>query len=114
MKYLALLALILLALGCPPKDPVVPPPNPPVDTDLCGEMCEHLKTLGCEEGEDVYNNDIPGPVDEPNQSCEDWCAEMQDKGVFINPRCVSKVESCDEIETARQKEAGTCVDGPAP
>lgn len=110
-----LLTLVLLFIvGCPPKDPVLPPPNPPVDTDLCGEMCTHLKSLGCEEGDDVYNNDIPGPVDEPNQSCEDWCAETQDKGVSINPRCVSQVESCEDIEVARHEDPESCKDDPAP
>lgn len=111
MKYLVLLLPALLILGCPPRDAVVPP-NPPVDTNLCGEMCAHLQQLGCEEGNDVYNNDLPGPPDVPNQTCEDWCVELQDPEhlYFINPRCVALVESCDEdvIESARQKDPETC------
>ena len=111
MKYLFLLLPLMLVLGCPPRDAVVPPPNPPPDTNLCGNMCAHLKQLGCEEAESVYNNDLPGPPDVPNQSCEDFCTEMQDKGVFVNPRCVALVESCENIETARQKEPETCGEG---
>jgi hypothetical protein len=108
MRYLLLIAPLLM--GCPPPDLVVPPPNPPVDTDWCGRMCEHLKGLGCEEGSPVYNNDLPGPLDVPNQTCEDWCMEMQDPEhlYFINPKCLSEVPSCDKIETYRQKDPQTC------
>ena len=102
----------LLLLGCPPnKDPVVPPPTPPPDSDWCGTMCQHLQGLGCEEGEDVYNNDLPGPPDVPNQTCEDWCAELQDPEhlYFINPRCVSEVTSCEQIEEYRKRDPETCT-----
>ena len=114
MKQLQLLWL-LFVLGCPPAiDAVVPPPNPPVDTDLCGQMCTHLESLGCEEAKPVYNNDVEGPKDVPNQSCPEFCKELQDKGVFVNPRCVSTVKTCDEIETARQKDPKTCAAEPEP
>lgn len=110
MTRLALLSLVaLLVIGCPKTtDPPIPPPNPPVDTDLCSDMCEHLDTLGCEEGKPVYNNDLPGPVDVPNQSCADNCKELQDKGFFVNPRCVLTVKSCEDIEPARQKQPEEC------
>ena len=113
-RLLPLLFLALLVIGCPPVQPPVPPPNPPVDTDKCGEMCDHLKQLGCEEGEPVYNNDLAGPEGTPNQSCADNCTELQDKGFFVNPRCVAQVKTCEEIEPARQKESTTCVPAPAP
>jgi len=110
MKRLLLLIPFLL-LGCPPRDPVVPPPTPPPDSDLCGQMCAHLQGLGCEEGEAVYNNDLPGPPDVPNQSCEDWCQELQDPDhlYFINPRCVSLVPTCEDIEPYRKKDPAVCV-----
>ena len=109
MKRLLLLIPFLL-LGCP-RDPIVPPPTPPPDSDLCGAMCAHLKQLGCEEGEPVYNNDKPGPPDVPNQSCEAWCVELQDPEhlYFINPRCVSLVPACEDIEDYRKREPDTCV-----
>lgn len=112
IRILAALAVVALLVGCPPpKDPVVPPPTPPPDTDWCGTMCDHLKMLGCEEGEPVYNNDKPGPVDVPNQSCEEWCTELQDPDhlYFINPRCVSEVTSCDQIEEFRKHDPETCT-----
>lgn len=99
--------LFLILTGCP-LQPSIPPPNPPVDTDLCDEMCTHLQKLGCEEGMPVYNSDIPGPVDVPNQSCTDNCRELQDKGFFVNPRCVLGVPSCEAIEAYRQKQPKNC------
>jgi len=107
MRHLPFLFLLIFLGGCPSVPPV-PPPNPPVDTDWCGKMCGHLKGLGCEEGEPLYNNDIAGPVDVPNQSCEENCVELQDKGFFVNPRCVAQVASCEDIEPYRQKESTTC------
>lgn len=110
-----ILAVALLLPGCPPSEPPLPPsPNPPPDTDLCGKMCDHIGPTGlkCEEGNPVYNNDIPGPADVPNQSCADNCKELQDKGVFVNPRCVATVPNCDQIEAFRQKEPDTCTLAP--
>ncbi len=89
----------------------LPPPTPPAplpDTDLCGRMCEHLTKLGCEEGKPVYNNDLPGPPDVPNQSCKDFCEEMQEKGIPINPRCVATAPACDQLEVYREKDPKTC------
>ena len=71
-------------------------------------MCNHLKDLGCEEGEPLYNSDLPGPVDIPNQTCEANCVELQDKGFFVNPRCVTDAPQCDQIEDFRQHEPDTC------
>lgn len=104
-----LMVPFLFIVGCPNTDIVVPPPPPP-DSDMCGHMCAHLKSLGCEEGESVYNNDLPGPPDVPNQSCEDWCIELQDPDhlYFINPRCVATVPTCDDIEDYRKLNPATC------
>jgi hypothetical protein len=109
MRSFSLLVLVIGLLGCPPE-PVIPPPNPPVDTDLCGAMCAHLKSLGCEEGQDVYNSDMPGPTGVPNQTCQTWCEELQDAShlFFVNPRCVATVTSCDQIEEYRKKEPALC------
>lgn len=119
IQVLAFALPTVLLLGCPPpqKEPAVPPPNPPVDTDWCKQMCDHIgpktaenpNALACEEGEPVYNSDLPGPKDVPNQSCLQWCEEMQNMGVFINPRCISTVPTCDDIEGYRQRDSKTCA-----
>ena len=71
MRTIQALLLVLAVTGCPPKiDPASPQPNPIPDTDLCGAMCEKIgpKGLKCEEGEPVYNSDLPGERGKPNQS----------------------------------------------
>lgn len=110
--------LAFLALGCPHQvDREAPSPAPivPPDTDLCGKMCQHIGPkdkggLGCEEGMPVYDSDKPGPKDVPNVSCEEFCRTSQDRGAFLNPRCVSLVKSCNDIESARKKKPDTCTE----
>jgi len=119
MRFKFLLVVGLLALtGCPKTvDREAPSPAPinPPNTDLCGKMCQHIGPkdkggLGCEEGEAVYNSDKPGPVDVPNETCEDFCRTTQDRGAFLNPKCVALVKSCAEIEPARKKKPETCTE----
>jgi hypothetical protein len=66
-------------------------------------MCLHLRTLKCEEGQDYYDSDLPGKKGQPNATCEHFCQTQQDKGVFVNPRCVAQVPTCAQIEDWRQK-----------
>lgn len=95
--------LLLLLIGCHPQ-PTPDPPGPnPVVTD-CETMCQHIgpENLGCDEGLPVYDSDLPGEPGVPNQSCTAFCEQQQENGLELNPRCVAKVQSCQEIETARQ------------
>jgi hypothetical protein len=73
-------------------------------------MCDHIgpEGLRCEEGNPLYNNDLPGAEGVPNQSCKDNCEELQKKGFFVNPRCVATVQRCDQIEDYRQKQPDVC------
>lgn len=115
MKGRLIAAAVLVSgaiLGCPthtmtPAVAPIPSPEPPKDTSLCGAACRHLADLSCEEGKPVYNSDLPGPRDVPNQSCESFCEEMQDKGLFVNPRCLLTIKTCDEIEEVRSKDCST-------
>lgn len=105
-RYLLLLALPLAVIACPPANSPTPSPTP--DSDLCGQMCQHIGPkaqggLGCPEGDPVYDSDIAGPKGVPNKSCEQFCKDQQTNGVFINPRCVMQVTACDQIEAARQR-----------
>jgi hypothetical protein len=103
MRQLYLLVLLIL-VGCPTREPASPNPPVPPDTDLCPQMCDHLRRLKCEESTDFYDNDKPGPKGVPNSTCEEFCSGQQDKGVFVNPRCVAKVPDCASIETYRKKQ----------
>lgn len=106
MKRLLLVALGLALLGC--FGPEEPEYTPPPDTHLCGEMCSHLAKLGCEESQAVYDIDAPGPPDVPNVTCKTFCEKRQKRGVFVNPRCVLEVTSCEGIEPARRKDPKQC------
>jgi nitrous oxide reductase accessory protein NosL len=111
MRPLLALVVVLttLLVGCPkPPDAPGPAPINVPDTDVCAAMCEHLgpKGLNCEEGQPVYNSDLPGPTGVPNQSCESFCRETQINGLFLNPKCLKSVPSCDLIEDWRKK---TCT-----
>jgi hypothetical protein len=102
MRPHPLLFAPLVLLGCPHAV------TPPVDTDLCPAMCQHIGSvleggLGCAEGQPVYDSTKPGEAGVPNESCTEFCQHQQANGVSINPRCVMQVTSCDQIEAARAK-----------
>lgn len=107
--FLVLASLLTLSACGSRKQPDAPGPRPinVPDSNECQNMCDHLKQLGCEEGQPVYNSDLPGTVGVPNQDCPDWCEEIQILGTFLNPRCLKNVPSCGLIEEWRKK---TCTD----
>jgi hypothetical protein len=100
------LVLVLLLLGCHPQPtPPNPPPGPEPEASACAVMCQRIgpENLNCEEGEAVYDSDLPGPPGVPNQSCTDFCERQQKNGLNLYPQCVAQVQSCGEIEPARQR-----------
>jgi hypothetical protein len=107
------LIIIVCVTGClnsiHKEAPSIAPMEPP-DTVLCGSMCQHLgpNGLNCEEGMSVYDSDKPGPKDEPNTSCEEFCKTSQMRGYFLNPRCLILVPSCNRIEEFRKKDPNFC------
>lgn len=105
MKYLLELVVISLFVSCGGG---VPSSVMPSHTELCDPMCQHLAQLKCSEAEAVYNNDLPGPVDVPNETCTIFCQKMQNKGVQMAPKCVLQITSCEGIESARQLDPETC------
>ena len=106
-----IIALCLLGCACNQNTSVNPTPKP--DSDVCSAMCQHIGPaaqggLGCEEGNPVYDSDKPGPNGVPNESSPEFCKLTQDSGISMNPRCVLRVQSCDQIEFARTKNPSTC------
>lgn len=107
---LACLLIVLFVITCLGCGDYVNRPYPikPESSNQCGKMCLRLTELKCEEGKDVYNDNLPGKEDVPNQSCEDFCKELQEKGVAVNPRCVSLTTSCKKVEEFRAKNPDQC------
>jgi hypothetical protein len=101
MRLSIFVPVVFLLCGCPNDRSFNPQPVP--DSELCSAMCVHLRELNCEEGRPLYDSGRLGPKDVPNKTCEEFCTEQQAQGVFVNPRCVMQVKSCDEIEKSRLK-----------
>jgi hypothetical protein len=102
-----LIPLSFLMVGCPlGGGPGPQPPEP--GKDPIALMCQHLQSLGCEEGEPVYNDSLPGPEDVPNQSCVDFYGGLQKEGITVNPKCVATAPSCDLVEDYRLRDPEDC------
>ncbi len=86
MKIIIVLisALFFIGANCE-KKPVVVVPD---DTDMCPAACENLRSLNCEEGEDLADG----------TTCEQFCEETQNRGHALNPTCVASIRSCSGIE----------------
>jgi hypothetical protein len=79
------------SLGCHgvTSNPVGPHPTPVVvDTDLCDVAEANLKALHCPEGEPTKRGERFGDV----------CRELHAAGIFVNPRCLSTIASCSDVD----------------
>ncbi len=107
MRTFAFCFALAAVFSCTPI-PSQPIPKPAPDSQLCGEMCKHIGPkagggLGCEEGMPVYDSDIAGPPDVPNETCEEFCVRQQANGAVMNPKCLIQITACDQIEAARNR-----------
>lgn len=98
-----ILALVALCLyGCHHNGSTKDTPKEDGGPDSpCGRMCQHFRDLECEEGKSIYDSDLPGPVGEPNLTCEMFCRSQTNLGVDLNPECSAKAPTCEEIEAYR-------------
>ena len=58
----------------------------------CQAYCQHLRTLGCKEGEPLQSG----------TSCETFCIDTQKAGHDLKTACVLKIRSCGEIQSCNQ------------
>ena len=86
MRHTILAILLILLAGCVPKP--TPHPVDPADRVACPAACEHLRELGCEEGQPL----------EDGTTCEVWCEATQEAGHALRPSCVATIKTCDELE----------------
>jgi hypothetical protein len=101
--------VLLICVACNHR-PVSPRPPEVMDTENCSAACDNLKRLRCEEG-----NSIPTGLDCVSDAecgrgedcferkcvapCDTFCRETQNWGVWLQPRCVSMISSCTQLET---------------
>lgn len=69
-----------------------PPPEPDPSADTCATVCEHYRSLGCEEGE-------PTPAGAP---CEEFCAQLLDSDITVPAECIVESASCDEARACEE------------
>ncbi len=86
-----LIALFLIGACRPTSDVDFVPPRPqpiPVDTYMCELAERHLIALNCPEGRPTKRGKPFAEV----------CKELQDNGIFVNPKCLSLVETCAGVD----------------
>lgn len=94
MKKLVFLCLFLVACqnGCPIQptpDPVQPHPTPvPTGSEFCDLAEKRLQDLQCAEGNPTKKGERFGDV----------CRELQSKGIAIDPKCLSEIKTCADVD----------------
>lgn len=66
--------------------------DPAVVERSCQAYCQHLRTLGCKEGEPLASG----------TSCETFCIDTQKAGHDLRMACVLKIRSCGEVQSCNQ------------
>ena len=110
MNKKILISIVLFTFGC--REGVDVTPSPPVITDQykCSSACARLQKLSCEDGNpidmkkscSVTYDCVPGQLCINNTchvTCEDFCIDTQNAGVWLDPGCVSKINKCSEIDS---------------
>jgi hypothetical protein len=64
----------------------------PQPSERCGEACDRMAALGCDEAKPV--EDVDGGL----TSCAEFCKYLTANGVAWNLDCLVLVSTCDEIE----------------
>lgn len=88
--------------GCPAQtnEPPTPPTPTPIvtDTDQCAPAEQHLHDLcSADPGKNNYCCRVVAPT-KKGKSYTQFCQEKQNEGVFLNPKCIESVTSCDQID----------------
>ena len=91
MKKTIIFTLIsTLIIGCQLTDNYITPPKPTPqvqDTKYCVLAEKRLLELGCEEGLPLKDG----------TGFAKFCEDTQSNGIFLNPKCLSEIKSCEEV-----------------
>lgn len=102
MKKILLLVSFLGLSACYPQkgiDEISYRETPvPIDTGLCGSAEYHLTELcKADRNVNIYCCRIIEPTKNGKQFTE-FCIETQNAGVALNPKCLSTVKKCEEVD----------------
>lgn len=95
-KILTLLSIAVLLVACSSTTPIEIRISPKdsleeiKDTELCPLAEKHLKLLYCIPLNKSFQN---------GETFTQFCEESQLRKIFLNPRCLSLISSCDEVKT---------------
>lgn len=122
-------ALATVFVGCPTNPGVTPQPPVINDQAKCQAACDHLKALGCEEGQpidmhttcrinaDCAANQTCSALGTCMVTCVQFCIDTENAGVWLDPGCVASINTCAEINQcplAKPKTACTSDACPMP
>jgi len=74
-----------LILSC--SNSITPPAAVTTDIDYCSKADENLQKLGC----------ISNKYTKKGKSYTEFCTELQNKGIFTNPKCVASLTDCADF-----------------
>lgn len=86
-------------------------PDPVPDTEYCWIACEHIGPsdggLNCPEGLPLeMKPDACAGADAGATgdciSCQKFCEDTQNNGVWLNPRCVVNIQECSQIDSCQE------------
>jgi hypothetical protein len=104
----AFVAILLYTNGCGNSSLNWSPASVP-DTEYCAAACEHIGSddagLSCEEGKPIEMQQggcDAGVNDTTCVSCVKFCYDTQQQGVWLNPKCVVNIKSCDQIDNCQE------------
>jgi len=98
-----------MTIGCREK-PITPMPPIVTDQAACPSACSNLRRMSCEEAQPIETN-ISCTLDfQCGQgavcsggaclvSCERFCVDTENRGVWLDPACVAKAMSCSDIDS---------------
>jgi hypothetical protein len=103
-KVFVVFPIVSLIFACSKFSGSNPPPAPaPLvsDTDYCGPAETNLEKL-CQTNStaNAYCCKVVA-LTALHKTFEQFCTETQNSGVFLNPKCLAAVVSCDQIDKCR-------------
>ena len=112
LSAVSIVAIIGIFLGCPRTTEITPTPPEINDQAMCKVACDHIgpEGLRCDEGLpiDMGKACLADTQCDTHQlcsagrcivTCERFCIDTENNGVWLDPTCVSTVKSCSEIDS---------------
>jgi hypothetical protein len=111
MKILNAMMLVCCMLSaCQSNTPSNPTPPVVTDSAKCSDACVNLKNLGCEEGNPIDmhtscetdsncgSGQVCSALGKCMVTCEKFCKDSENQGVWMMPGCVAAASSCEAIQ----------------